>query len=180
MRTTPTWRQAPSRVAVAALVMLLASGCSSVADRATERVIETAARGSGMDVDIDSSGERITIESEDGSMSIGSGQLPDALRDAFALPGDLEVTSDTTMTEGTNTLYGITGFVPRTDDAALIAELTAAMTAAGWTITMDYGAGDGIRVFAAEREGEFLNVAVTPAQSGTGLDLAINLTRSAE
>jgi len=165
--TTPTVRRGAARRAVAAaIVVLLVTGCGSVADKATEAALEAAAGRSGMDVDIDRSGDRFTIESEDGSLTVGAGELPDAVRDAFALPADLEVTSDTTMTEGANTLTGITGFVPRTDGPALVAELTAAIAAAGWSTTMDYNAGDGVRILSAERDGDVLNIAVTPAATG--------------
>jgi len=178
--TTPTVRRGAARRAVAAaIVVLLVTGCGSVADKATEAALEAAAGRSGTDVDIDRNGDRFTIESEDGSLTVGAGELPDVVRDAFALPGDLEVTSDTTMTEGANTLTAITGFVPRSDDAALIEELTAAITEAGWTITMNYGVDEGVRVLAAEREGDVLNVAVTPAASGQGFDLAISVGTSA-
>jgi len=178
MTTTSKRRGTAPRAVTAAIVVLLATGCSSVADRATEAALEAAAGRSGADVDIDRRGERITIESEDGSMTIGAGELPDAVRDAFALPGDLEVTSDTTMIEGSNTLAGITGFVPRIDDAALFAELTSAITAAGWEIRMNYEAGDGIRILMAEREGDALNVSMTPAASGDGFDVVISVMTS--
>jgi hypothetical protein len=169
------------RVAVVAatLAALLATGCSTIAEQATEAALEAAAGASGADVDIEDGGERITIEGEGGSMTVGVGELPDAVRDAFTLPADLEVTSGTTMTEGGNTLAGITGFVPRTDASALAAQLTAAITAAGWELSMDYTAGEGVRVLAAERAGETLNVGMTPAASGEGYDLSITVTKNA-
>jgi hypothetical protein len=163
------------RALAGALVLLLTVGCSSVAERATEAAIEAAAGGSGADVDIERGGERITIEGDGGSMTVGVGDLPDAVRDAFALPDDLEITSGTTMVDSGNTLAGITAFVPRSDLEGLLAELTAAIAAAGWQTTMSMEGGEGVRIIAAERGDESLNLGITPSVSGEGFDLTISV-----
>ncbi len=71
-----------SRLVVTALAALLSvgalSGCGEkAAEKSAEKQIEKAAADSGEDVDVDIDGDEVSIESSDGSVVMGSGDLPE-------------------------------------------------------------------------------------------------------
>lgn len=64
---------------LAALLVALAlavGGCSSGTDKATEKSIEKAAEDNGKDVDVDVDGDEIKVETSDGTLTAGTGELP--------------------------------------------------------------------------------------------------------
>lgn len=72
----------PSRLVVAALAALLSvgalSGCGEKAtEKAAEKQIEKAAEANGEDVNVDINGDEVSIDSSDGSVVIGTGDLPE-------------------------------------------------------------------------------------------------------
>lgn len=74
-----------SRRLAAALVsltsLLLVSGCSNAADKASEKAvekqIEKQAADNGEDVDVNVDEGQVTVDSSDGTMTIGKDELPD-------------------------------------------------------------------------------------------------------
>ncbi len=65
-------------VAVLGAALVLGTGCGAAADKAAERVSEEATEEAlgGGNVDIDDDGN-VEVETEDGSLSVGTGELPD-------------------------------------------------------------------------------------------------------
>lgn len=95
----------------AALILTSACGSASeaVAERATEKAIESQT-GGNVDIDTDGDGE-VTIETEDGDLSFGSTEVPDSWPEDVPLPDDLEVSSASEIPNANNEgpLVSITG-----------------------------------------------------------------------
>lgn len=75
MRKTPTiW------IALLVLVVAACGGGESLAENLTERAIENAG-GGNVDVEFDEDGEdfEVNVETDEGSITIGGGEIPDAL-----------------------------------------------------------------------------------------------------
>lgn len=163
-----------ARAALLVLLGLGALGCGAIAERATEQAIESAIESeTGGSVDIDSAGDgSITIETEDGTASFGTGEVPAAIADEFDLPGGLEVLTTSEMTtDGTTTSY----MIATTDDdpQGTLDALKRSAEAGGWSIDSTYTI-DASSGFAASRgEGELAQVDVST--DGTTTTVMITL-----
>jgi hypothetical protein len=161
----------------AAVVLLLgaslATGCTSAAERAIER--ET-----GSDVEIQRDGDRVVIESEEGSLSVETGgELPEAIGDAFAVPADFSVDFVSDVTEGGNTFVSVSGHLERSDLESLREEITAAVTSAGWTVVMSYSMGAEMHLISASRGDQELQVSMSAVAGTTRFDVVITLLTNA-
>lgn len=58
-------------------VALAFGGCSAGSDEVAEKSIEKAAEDSGEDVDVDVDGDEIKVETSDGTLTAGTGELPE-------------------------------------------------------------------------------------------------------
>lgn len=138
----------PLRIAAALLLgTSTRDGCSSAA--------ESAIGGSAPETDVEneSDGGRIVIEDEDGSLTVETGrELPQAIRDAFAVPSDQLVDFTSAMTDGRMTFVSVCGHVERDDLRSLTNELTAAVTSALWTIVTSFGSGEDKQLIVASRD----------------------------
>jgi hypothetical protein len=172
-------RRRGTLITAVAGAMLLA-GCSAVAERATESAIERMASNAGADVDIDRSTGGFRVEGEGGSLAVDpGGEIPEAIRDALTLPADIEVAFTSTLLDNGNSIVSFSGFLVRDDLAALVTEVTDAITAAGWTVINTYSVGTDIQIVSAARDDQQLEVAMTPAPGRPGFDLVINLVTNA-
>jgi hypothetical protein len=154
------------------------AGCSSVAERATEELIERGAGQSGTSVDIDRGGEQVIVENEDGRLTFdAAGEIPDAIRDALTLPVDLAVGSTTVLEENGNTFVALSGSLERDDLRGLVDELSASIVAAGWTVVMNVDTG-GIHILGASRGEQELSIAITAADDRR-FDVVFSLTTNA-
>jgi len=164
--------------AIAGAVLL--TGCSAVAERATEAAIERMASDSGTDVDIDRSDGGFRVEGEGGSLAVDpGGDVPEAIRDALTLPADIEVAFSSTLIDNGNSVVSFSGFLERDGLAGLVTEITDAIVAAGWTVVNTYSVGGDIQIVSATRRDQQLEVAMTPAAGRPGFDLMINLVTNA-
>jgi hypothetical protein len=105
-------------VAVLGAALVLGTGCGAVADKATERATEEAteeALGGDAQVDVDDDGN-VQIESEDGSASYGTGELPDDWPDDIPMPDDTEITA-AISSDGTSNISGTSSLSPEEVDA---------------------------------------------------------------
>jgi hypothetical protein len=165
----PTRRAALAPALALVLGASLIAGCTSAAERAAERA-------TGTDVEIERDGERVIIEGEDGSLTVESGgELPDAIAAAFTLPADYAVDYASTTTDGANTLVSVSGHLERSDLKALVDELTTAITAAGWTIVMSYGAGEDLQLIGASRDDQEMQVSMTATPGTSRFDVIVSL-----
>ena len=91
-----TRRPTPLAALLVAL-SLAAGGCSSSSDKATEKsiekTIEKAAEDNGEDVDVDVDGDEIKVETSDGTLTAGTGELPEGYPtdDVPVLDGEVAV-----------------------------------------------------------------------------------------
>jgi hypothetical protein len=89
-------RTLPIIVALLALVVAACGGGDSLAENLTERAIEQAG-GGNVDVDFDENGDdfEVNVQTDEGSMTIGGGEIPDGL--TVPLPDGGDVQSSITM-----------------------------------------------------------------------------------
>ena len=101
-------KRTPILVAAACVALLLA-GCGAAAEKvgekATEKMIEEQTGGS-VDVNTDGDGS-VEIETEDGTASFGTGEVPDEWPEFLGLPDDLKIQSGSTMESSDGRLVSI-------------------------------------------------------------------------
>lgn len=95
---------------IVALALALTSACGNASEKIVERAIEGAADGD-VNVDLNRDGEGgFSIETPDGSMTVGMAEIPDEWPDDIPLPPGFEVTSGTAIADGSSGQYvAVTG-----------------------------------------------------------------------
>lgn len=133
--------QTPTRTAAllaTSALALLTAGCGGAADKVSEQVAEKAVEQAiesetGGDVDIDASGDgSVEIETDDGSMSFGTGEVPADWPEDVPLPDELVVQSGSTSAAADGQLVAIIGTSTDTPED-LLATYKDAL--ADWTIS---------------------------------------------
>lgn len=125
------WRRAAGTLVLVVATALVAgcggdSGSDTAADEAGEKLAEQALEDAGEDVDVDIDGDEVTIEGEDGTVKVGTGDVPDAFPDELSIV-DGDVVSSVDTPEGAMVTIA-------TDDAlAAFDEAVADLEANGWT-----------------------------------------------
>jgi hypothetical protein len=120
-------------VAILALIALTTVACQSATERLTEAAAERAlSAASGEDVDLDLRDGQMSVETEDGSFSVGaSSEVPERLAAVAPVPAGFEpATTFEHAEEGTRGVT-VTGVV-RGSDGASILDGFAAMADDGW------------------------------------------------
>jgi hypothetical protein len=121
-------------------------------------------------VDVD--GDGVTVESEDGSFSSGSGsELPDTWPEAVPEPDGMEILSSSAMSDGDRDGFVVIGGV----GADFLDEYTAALEAAGFDLESEFDAEA-----VAERsytDGSW-NVGVAVFDNGDGLQATLTVFTS--
>ncbi len=162
---------------VAATTSLLV-GCGAaaekVSEKATEKMVEQQT-GGNVDIDTDGDGS-VEIETEDGSMSFGTGEVPEEWPDDIDLPDDLEVQSGTTSDSSDGRLVALVGATDETPEELLARykdeladwEISGESTSSGGgsTLTGAQWETDGRRVTFAATDGQ------TPAGDATFLTIS--------
>jgi hypothetical protein len=161
------------RVVAVATAAALASGCTAVAERATESAIGRMGDG---DVDIDLSEGRMTVEGEDGaSASFGSSsEVPDRVAKLVPLPDGYEPVSTFEQSDGDQDAVTVVGVVHDGGDPADVVDaLEEAMTTDGWE-RMNRTSFDGELVSVTmERGATTVNLAVTADDGSPGLTVVL-------
>jgi hypothetical protein len=128
------------RVLVGVLAVVFALGlvgCQSISEKIGEEVGEEIAGGIvGGDVEVD--GEDVTIETEDGDVSISgdTGEIPADFPDDVPIYDDSDVDSATSMTSGGTTTFYVN--LTTKDDVKTVYEwYKGEVVDEGWTITSD-------------------------------------------
>lgn len=143
------------------LSMVGLSGCTpgqtvneKIGEEMAERAIE---QQTGAKVDIDSQGEKVTINSEEGQVQYSAGgevDLPDGFPKELIMAGDAKVimasSSDQTST---------VSFVTNVEKTAIKQEYLDGLTGQGWKKEMEVDAGTGVMMsFNKERTNVVINI----------------------
>jgi hypothetical protein len=148
MRNDRSIRSSRIGLGIAALALATA-GCGAVTEQVTERVIENAIeQEGGGKVDIDRSDGQMTMETQDGTMVIGGGDIPPGITDLFDLPRDFVVESTMTATgDGAGSFV----FGRTTGDLQEVVDgFREDLEGAGWTIDSTFTAGDTVSLGASK------------------------------
>ena len=162
---------------IATATASLLVGCGAAAEKAAEKATEQAIEEqTGGNVDIDTSGDgSVDIETEDGSMSLGTGEIPDEWPEEIPLPDDLVVQSGTTMDATDGRLVSIIGTTDETPQA-LLASMKESL--ADWeisgesTATADAGATTGAQW---EKDGHRVTFAASTGMPTEGGETFVTL-----
>ncbi len=154
-------------VALMAITTSLLAGCGAAAEKASEKATEKMIeQQTGGKVDIDTDGDgSVEIETEDGSMALGSGEIPKEWPDEIPLPDDLQVQAGTTMDSSDGRLVSIVGGTDDTPEA-ILASVKEAL--ADWEISGEVtSSGGGGTMSGAQWDTEGRRVTLA-ATSGSG------------
>jgi hypothetical protein len=164
-RCTSSPRFVRRALVLASVAALGLTACGSAEEAVTERILEEAA-GEGVDVELGEDGEVVSIETDEGSMEIGTGgELP------AEWPADVPTFDDGTITgsqvyDSNGEMYVLVSYASQTDPAEAVEAMKASLEEAGFSIISDSnmtdGAGAGLSSIVAERE----NVSVTFSANG--------------
>lgn len=177
MRSPRTVKTATTSAAAVAALLLLA-GCGAAAEKVSEKATEQAIESqTGGDVDIDTDGEgSVDIETEDGSLSFGTGEIPEEWPQDVPVPEGIEVLSGTTMDASDGKLVSITATSDRSPEE-LLAELKE--TLGDWEIsgesTMTSTDGD-ISGAQWDTDGRRFTMAASNGGDGTETSLTMGHT----
>jgi len=160
------------------LVLVLASGCfgQNIADKIAEEAIEKAIESdSGENVDIDFDDGEMTIESDDGEVSIGMGSdLPDNFPDNVPVYPDMEIISSWSVTEDDKDSYSINGL---TEDAGDDVFAWYKESLSGWEIENEFSAsGDDMKTSSLSAKSGGLVVVIMVVETedeGTSIMLSV-------
>lgn len=152
------------------------SAKQAASDRVEQEIAERAAEAlSGADA-IDMDGERVTVKIDGAEFSAGTNEpLPADF--PVAVPADASVTSVSRFADGTNELVTV---MFGGQGAGAADHYRQALTSGGWKITIEQtqDAGDSkSTMFAAEKDGEQLTIAVTSSPSDTAAVVGWNRPR---
>jgi len=150
-------------VAAAAIAMLI-SACSSGGDEVTEQILE-GQEGVG-DVEITDDGATIEVEGEDGgTVSIGSGEIPDDFPVPVPSGGDVTFTAFSDEGSMVNLVYSGDQL------EALVSEYESWMESEGFEVTRSDTTSGDIRFVAlvgSRASGSPTDVSISVSDDGTG------------
>lgn len=158
-------------MAAALTIVIATPACGKVADKVSERAAEEAAEaaaGGDAEVDLDPDGGSIAIETEDGSISGGVGEVPADWPDDVPLPDGLEVGLGSSVDDpSTGPIHSVTGTAPASP-AEIVALYEDAL--AGWEVTsqLDTTVDDTVsatRTF--EHDGRAVDLIASSGETGT-------------
>ncbi|HAP77369.1 MAG TPA: hypothetical protein DCR14_14965 [Acidimicrobiaceae bacterium] len=157
-------------------------GCSDAKEKATEQVMEEIIEqngGGNVDVELGDDGEIVGIETDDGTMTIGGGSLPDAWpTDVPSYEGGRIISSQSFDTNGEVLL--MVSYEVDDAPAAAADSMKAALEAAGFTIdssgSTEDGSGGGFWSVTGTRGNQTLSVAVVgSATDPTMMQLSLSI-----
>lgn len=107
-------------LALFAVASLGLVGCGAAAEKAAEKATEQAIESQGGgDVDINADDGTVEVETEDGSMSFGTAEVPEEWPEDIELPDGLEILSGTSMDASDGRLVAITATSEQSPDELL-------------------------------------------------------------
>lgn len=157
------------------LVLAIASvGCGAIAEQATEEMVEQAieSQGGGQ-VELDGNDGEMTIETEDGSMTFGSGEVPAIVSDNLDLPsGNVTYASEMSGPEGATATVGLEVDGP---GDATAGDLEVALDSGGWDVTSTV-TSDGYWAWEATK-GDLTASVIVIASEGSPTSVQVVITQ---
>lgn len=174
----------PLSVVLLISVLLFSCGAGGkVTDKITEnamqkiaeKAVESAAAGEGEDLDVDFSGDQLTMTDDEGNtVRIGGGKLPDNWPASINIPSDMEIGYAGSSTEGSLHSWNFSGIY-----SGSAAELHTYFVdqLKSWTTDLDMALdGDAGNMFSyqAQNDSYQLSAMITSDDSGTALVLSVS------
>jgi hypothetical protein len=149
-------------VLLLAVLTVITTGCQSAGERLTEAAAERAlGAATGEDVDLDVREGRMSVETDDGSFSVGaSTEVPDRIAAAIPVPGGFEPMQTFEQRDGDQHGVSVSGRIAGSDVQSILDELEAAMAADGWDTVNRMNLNDQILSLHLERESAVVNINV--------------------
>lgn len=121
---------------------LLLGGCKKAGEKAAEKAIEAGMAKEGVKADVDVSGDKITIKSEDGKTEFSGGKSAKVPED---FPKDVYIYEGAAV-KAALTVPGGCNLVMETGDGAekVLAAIKGKMAANGWKEAMNMSQGDHV------------------------------------
>jgi len=164
-------------ILVLAIVLVLGvAGCKSAEEKTAEELTERLLSDKDVDVDID--GDEVTIETEDGDISIESdeGKLPDGFPRDFPVYDDLKIGSTSRMGNEETVSYYVEA-ESRDDFDEVYEWYKAELEDEGWEITTDLLTTDGNSdtVLLVKKGDDSASVTITEVDSGVDVGIIVNV-----
>ena len=151
-------RRVAGAVVLAVAVLTSACGGDSASENAAEKLAErTLEDASGGDVDVDVDGDQVTIESSEGTITAGTGEVPESFPDDITLP-------EGTILSAIDAPSGSVVTLEVDDALAAFDDAVADLEGAGWTREQLTEAGE-TRVAMFSKDSE---QAMVMADAGSG------------
>lgn len=154
-------------IVVVVLIVLGAAGYflqQKSSEKATEKAIEDA---TGADVDVSEGGDKVTIETDEGKVTVGKNEVPDSF------PSDITVYSGAEVTGTTETSEGVSLLLTTSDSVEKVNSFYKADLAKnGWTISSSSIVTDSALI-TAEKGSKSLIVTVGPDKESGKTGIAI-------
>lgn len=165
-RRTSSPRFVRRTLLLASVAALGLTACGSAEEAVTERILEEAA-GEGVDVELGEDGEVVSIETDEGSMEVGTGgELPEEWPDGVPTFEDGSITGNQVFTSNGETIISVS-YATDLDPKSAIDALKADLEGAGFSIVtssdMTDGAGAGLSSVIGEKD----NVTASYSASGS-------------
>lgn len=160
-----TVRRLLSRSTLLAALLALVSACGSTGDTLAERVLE-AATGDDVEIDIDSDGdgdENVEIATDDGTVRIGGGTVPDEWPGDVPLPSGFEVATSSSFSNDDGQYAAVIGNADMTPDEVhdfFASALTDWEESSRMSVNVD---GGDIQTVSYEQRGRHLVVSTNDA-----------------
>jgi len=164
-------------IVVIALALGL-GGCESISEKIGEEVGEEIAGGIvGGDVEVD--GEDVTIETEDGAVTVGgdTGEMPEDFPDDFPIDDDAEVETSSSIAANGKVTYYI-ALVSSVEVNDLYDWYKSEFLSEGWDITNDFKMsidGGDTAMLAVKKDEMEGTLSLDPADGG-GSDVGVTLS----
>jgi hypothetical protein len=153
------WTQRTALLVVVA-AGTLAAGCQSATERLTEGAAERALGAvTGEDVDLDVREGRMSVDTEDGSFSVGaSTEVPDRIAAVAPIPAGFEPASTFEHSDDGQRGVSVSGHLANTDVAEVLDDIETAMISDGWEQMSRTNINDELLSLGLQRGDDIFNV----------------------
>jgi hypothetical protein len=143
-----------------AVLTIVTTGCQSAGERLTEAAAERALGATtGEDVDLDLREGRMSVETDEGSFSVGAAtEVPDRIAAAMPVPAGFEPLQTFEQRDGDQQGVSVSGRLTGADLESVLDDLETALTGDGWEVVNRMNLNDQILSLHLEREGAVVNI----------------------
>lgn len=157
-------------IIVIAILVLLGGGYfvqQQFAEKSAEKTIEQA---TGADVDVSEGGDKVTIETDEGKVTIGKNEVPDNF------PSDIAIYNGSEVTGTSETTDGVSVILKTSDSVSTVNNFYKDDLAKnGWKITLSSTA-EGSSVISAEKgeKSVIITISVDNEDGKTGIAIVVS------